>query len=192
MSSTKSKETMKSESIHRRNTRLRRQQGAALLVSIMMLTIMGLVGLGSMELATRDRQVAGFMASARAALYAADAGIAWGQSIIEDEVALLVPQGVSALFDFDPEFPSEVSPLVLGDGGASQPRFMQDTDSVVAQALDYLGMGEACDGWIMSDELGGSQWREALFKINVEGRTAGTGGASKSVEASAAYCYPYQ
>ena len=33
---------------------LRRQQGVALLVSIMMLTIMGLIGLGSMELATRD------------------------------------------------------------------------------------------------------------------------------------------
>ena len=170
----------------------RRQQGAALLVSIMMLTIMGLIGLGSMELATRDRQVAGFLAGARAALYAADAGIAWGQSIIEDQVALLVPQGVSALFDFDPAFPSEGSPQVLGDGSASQPRFMGDTDPAVNQAMDYIGMGEACDGWIMSDEVGGSQWREALFSINVEGRTAGMGGSFKRVEASAAYCYPYQ
>lgn len=172
--------------------RLRSQQGAALLVSIMMLTIMGLIGLGSMELATRDRQVAGFMARARSALYAADAGVSWGQSIIDQQVGLLVSQGVSALFDFDPAFPSEASPHLLGDGSGSQPRFMQDTNAGVNQAVDYLSMGEACDGWIMSDEFGGSQWREALFRINVEGRVAGTGGSATHVEASAGYCYPYQ
>lgn len=172
--------------------RARRQGGAALLVSVMMLTIMGLIGLGSMELATRDRQVAGFMARTRSALYAADAGVAWGQSVIEQQVGILVPQGVSALFDFDPTFPSEASPQVLGDGSSDQPRFMQDTDVSVNQAVDYLGMGENCDGWIMSDEFGGSQWRAALFSINVEGRTAGANGSAKQVEASAGYCYPYQ
>ena len=170
----------------------RRQQGVALLVSIMMLTIMGLIGLGSMELATRDRQVAGYMASGRSALYAADAGIALGQSIIDQDVGELVPQGVSALFGFDPSFPTEGSPRILGDGSASQPRFMQDSDPAVGQAVDYVGVGEACDGWIMSDEFGGSQWREALFSINVEGRTPTAIGSSKRVEASAAYCYPYQ
>ena len=170
----------------------RRQQGVALLVSIMMLTIMGLIGLGSMELATRDRQVAGYMAISRSALYAADAGIALGQSIIDQDVGELVPQGVSALFGFDPSFPTEGSPQILGDGSASQPRFMQDPDPEVGQAVDYVGVGEACDGWIMSDEFGGSQWREALFSINVEGRTPTAIGSSKRVEASAAYCYPYQ
>ena len=171
---------------------LRRQQGVALLVSIMMLTIMGLIGLGSMELATRDRQVAGYLASGRSALYAADAGVALGQSIIDQDVATLIPQGVSALFSFDPTFPTEASPQILGDGSANQPRFMQDPNPAVDQAVDYLGAGEACDGWIMSDEFGGSQWREALFSINVEGRTANAVGSSKRVEASAAYCYPYQ
>ena len=171
---------------------LRRQQGVALLVSIMMLTILGLIGLGSMELATRDRQVAGYLASGRSALYAADAGVALGQSIIDQDVALLIPQGVSALFGFNPAFPTEASPQLLGDGSANQPRFMQDPDSAVDQAVDYLGAGETCDGWIMSDEFGGSQWREALFSINVEGRTANAVGSSKRVEASAAYCYPYQ
>lgn len=170
----------------------RRQQGVVLLVSIMMLTIMGLIGLGSMELATRDRQVAGYLASGRSALYAADAGIALGQSIIDQDVAALVPQGVSALFGFDPTFPTAASPQILGDGSANQPRFMQDPSPSVDQAVNYLGAGEACDGWIMSDEFGGSQWREALFSINVEGRTANAVGSSKRVEASAAYCYPYQ
>ena len=170
----------------------RREQGVALLVSVMMLTIMGLIGLGSMELATRDRQVAGYMASSRSALYAADAGVALGQSIIDQDVGELVPQGVSALFGFDPSFPTEASPQVLGDGSAGQPRFMQDSDPGVDQAVDYIGAGEACDGWIMSGEFGGSQWREALFSINVEGRTPTAIGSSKRVEASAAYCYPYQ
>ena len=170
----------------------RRQQGVALLVSVMMLTIMGLIGLGSMELATRDRQVAGYMASARSALYAADAGVALGQSIIDQDVGELVPQGVSALFSFDPTFPDEASPQVLGDGSSSQPRFMQNPDPSIGQAVDYVGMGEACDGWIMSDEFGGSQWREALFSINVEGRTGTAVASAKRVEASAAYCYPYQ
>ena len=170
----------------------RREQGVALLVSVMMLTIMGLIGLGSMELATRDRQVAGYLASSRSALYAADAGVALGQSIIDQDVGELVPQGVSALFGFDPSFPTEASPQVLGDGSASRPRFMQDSDPGVDQAVDYIGAGEACDGWIMSGEFGGSQWREALFSINVEGRTSTAVGSSKRVEASAAYCYPYQ
>ncbi len=170
----------------------RRQEGAALLVSIIMLTIMGLIGLGSMELATRDRQVAGFLASARSALYAADAGVALGQVIIDQNVGLLVPQGVAALFSFNPDFPDEGSPRILGDGSVSQPRFIQDPDPAVEQAVEYIGMGEACDDWIMSDEFGGSQWREAIFSINVEGQTSGMVGASKRIEASAGYCYPYQ
>ncbi|MEE3327632.1 MAG: pilus assembly PilX N-terminal domain-containing protein [Myxococcota bacterium] len=170
----------------------RRQEGVALLISVMMLTIMGLIGLGSMELATRDRQVAGYMASGRSALYAADAGVALGQSIIDQDVGELVPQGVSALFGFAPTFPTEASPQILGDGSSSQPRFMQNPDPDIGQAVDYIGMGEACDGWIMSDEFGGSQWREALFSIDVEGRTPSAVGSSKRVEASAAYCYPYQ
>ncbi len=169
----------------------KRERGVALLVAVMMLSIMGLIGLGSMESVMRDRQVAGFQSRARSALYAADAGVAWGRGIIFDQVGQLVTQGVAGLHKFDPVFPDETTPKLLGDGSATQPRFMKNPDPTIAQALDYVGAGENCESWVMSDEYGSAQWREALFSINVEGRTAEVGNAARRIEGTSTYCYPY-
>ena len=54
--------------------RTRREGGAALLVAMLMLVLMGMIGLASMDTVMRDRQVAGFQNLAQTALYAADAG----------------------------------------------------------------------------------------------------------------------
>ena len=53
----------------------KREQGAALLVAVLLLALMGIVGLASMETVTRDRQVAGYQSRAQTALYAAEGGI---------------------------------------------------------------------------------------------------------------------
>lgn len=169
----------------------KRESGVALLLAVMMLSIMGLIGLSSMESVMRDRQVAGFQSRARSALYAADAGVAWGRGIIFEQVELLVSQGVAALHKFNPAFPDETAPRLLGDGTAGQPRFMKNPDPAITQALDYVGAGESCESWVMSDEYGGAQWREALFAVNVEGRTAEAGNAARRIEATSTYCYPY-
>lgn len=169
----------------------RREQGVALLVAVMMLSIMGLIGLSSMESVMRDRQVAGFQSRARSALYAADGGVAWGRGLIFEQVELLVPEGIAALHTFDPAFPDDATPKLLGDGSAGQPRFVKNPDPAVGQAIDYVGAGVTCESWVMSDEYGGAQWREALFSINVEGRTAEASNAARRIEATSTYCYPY-
>jgi Tfp pilus assembly protein PilX len=56
--------------------RERREGGSALLVTVMLLMMLGLVGLAALNTTTRDQQVAGFQNRKRMALYAADAGIA--------------------------------------------------------------------------------------------------------------------
>jgi len=53
----------------------RREAGSALLVTVMLLVMLGLVGLAALNTTTRDQQVAGFQNRKRIALYAAEAGI---------------------------------------------------------------------------------------------------------------------
>jgi hypothetical protein len=53
----------------------RGEAGSALLVTVMLLLMLGLVGLAALNTTTRDQQVAGFQNRKRIALYAADAGI---------------------------------------------------------------------------------------------------------------------
>lgn len=170
----------------------RRERGTALLVSVLMLSMIALIGMSSMDTVMHDRQVAGFQSRARTALYAADAGVSWGQGIIFKEIGGLAGEGVAALYDFDPDFPTEASPHVLGDGSSSQPVFMRETDPAVTQAVDYLGKAHSCVDWVMSDEYGSAQWREALFDIRVEGRPAIAGSAARHVQAVTTYCYPFQ
>jgi hypothetical protein len=55
--------------------RRRGEAGSALLVTVMLLLMLGLVGLAALNTTTRDQQVAGFQNRKRIALYAADAGI---------------------------------------------------------------------------------------------------------------------
>ncbi|MEE8386914.1 MAG: pilus assembly PilX N-terminal domain-containing protein [Dehalococcoidia bacterium] len=166
-----------------------REQGAALFVAVLMLAMMSLIGLASMDTVMRDRQVAGFQSRARTALYAAEAGVAWGQGIIYQQVQALAAEGVSGLYSFNPAFPTEAAPSYLGDGAVTNPSFMQDPDPAVPQAVDYIGKGQDCEGWIMSDEYGSAQWREALFDVRVEGRTPE--GASVRIEAITTACYPF-
>ena len=59
-----------------RTHRQRHEGGSALLVTVMLLMMLGLVGLAALNTTTRDQQVAGFQNRKRMALYAADAGIA--------------------------------------------------------------------------------------------------------------------
>jgi hypothetical protein len=161
-----------------------------LFVAVLMLAMMGLIGLASMDTVMRDRQVAGFQSRARTALYAAEAGVAWGQGLIFNEVQSLASEGVAALHDYDPAFPTDLAPRYLGDGAATNPSFFKDPDPGVAQAVDYIGKGQDCADWIMSDEYGSAQWREALFDVRVQGQTPE--GANARIQAISTACYPFQ
>lgn len=61
---------------------MRRQQGSALLVTMMLLVLLGMIGIAAMDASRADQQVAGFSKRSQLAFYAAEAGIAQGRSIL--------------------------------------------------------------------------------------------------------------
>ncbi len=79
----------------------RREEGAALLVAVMMLVLMGVLGLAALDTVSQDRQVAGFQSRARAAFYAAEAGIVDGKNLVRTAGSRTVTPalGVSTLGD---------------------------------------------------------------------------------------------
>ena len=97
-------------------THSKHESGAALVVAVLLLAMLGVIGLASMEAVTRDRQVAGFQNRARVALYAADAGVAHAVGIIRAQAQTLAPGGEAALQNFNPAFPgkSGVANTLLG------------------------------------------------------------------------------
>jgi len=182
-----------------RNDR-RRESGAALLVAVLLLAMLGVIGLASMETVTRDRQVAGFQNRARVALYAADAGVAHAVGIIRAQAQTLAPGGEAALNNFDPafpgrggvamqalgsQFPAPGSPSYGMDPNASDPNNL----AAPAQAIRYIGRGNPCPGWIMSGETSAVQWREAIWDIRVVG--SAPGGGDVAIQAAGANCHPY-
>jgi hypothetical protein len=66
----------------RTNGERRREEGAALLVAVMMLVLMGMIGLAALDTVTQDRQIAGFQSRARAAFYAAEAGVGTSKNLV--------------------------------------------------------------------------------------------------------------
>ena len=176
---------MRSETSHSRNPR--REGGAALFVSVMMLVLLGLLGLASLETVSRDRQAAGFQNRARMALWAAEAALAQARSVL---FTADLPSGIANLVDFHPALPGGA----LGDGALypyGQPAYGPDPD--VVNPIDWLGSGGACDDWVMSIEQAGSQnnaiWRETLWDLRVQGTA--TGGAVSRIEATGTRCYAF-
>ena len=190
----------------------RYEDGAALLVAVLILALMGIIGLSSMETVTRDRQVAGYQSRAQTALYAAEAGVAFAMGLLRRDAQDLAEQGVGALDDYDPssgsppEFPGgdpsdsgyPTSYTTLGDNfpAPGPPRFYMDPAAedpndagADPQAIRYLGPGDICDGWIMSSESGSTQWKEALWDIRVRGDNPG--GTVVDIQATGANCHPY-
>lgn len=183
----------------------RREQGMALLVAVLILALMGVIGLSSLDTATRDRQVAGFQSRAQTALYAGEAGIAFGVGLIRRDAQTLAGGGEGALLAYNPsagsppEFPSSGSPELLGTDfpAPGSPRFYTDPDArdpnnlaAPAQAVRYIGKGrQPCPGWIMSASQGGVMWAEALWDIRVRGDNPG--GTVVNLQATGANCHPY-
>jgi hypothetical protein len=178
----------------------RAETGAALLVAILLLAMLGVIGLASMEAVTRDRQAASFQNRARAALYAADAGVANAMAIIRSQAQALAPGGEAALENFNPAFPNKDGAAMQTLGSAfpppGSPSYGMDPNAsdpnnpaAPAQAIRYIGRGVPCPGWIMSGGVGSVQWREALWDIRVIGTAPG--GGNFAIQATGANCHPY-
>ena len=163
----------------------RRESGVALIISIMMLVLLGLIGMASLNTVMRDRQVAGHTSRARMALYAADAGIASGLDMIRtatlaaalspgDCISQPVPTTVlpnGSTFEPDPTAP---------DG----PDALNPTANVC-----MLATAEPCKILDSSVEQGQQVYLNTIWDLRVQGRTPD--GAVGRVQATVIRCHAF-
>jgi hypothetical protein len=154
---------------------MRREGGSALIVTVLLLVMLGVIGLAALDTVTRDQQVAGFQTRARLAFYAAEAGVADAKDRLRDVYS------TSALVNF----PSAGTPVDLGDTATfpyGQPQYYGDPN--VARAISYLDAGAIDLGSGMDLREGGEQWFNTLWRIRVEGRAPGGSTARLDVVAT--------
>ena len=158
-------------------------EGIALVITMLLLAMMGMIGLSALETASADRRVGGFLSRSQVALFAAEAGV---ESVVRQLSVADLPPGAAAL---------EGVTMTVGTNAVSDssvhphgtPRYR--ADETAAKAVDYLGAGGPCEEWGMSIELGGPMYRYSLWDVRVQGETPD--GALARVQASATRCYAY-
>jgi hypothetical protein len=163
----------------------RRQEGSALLVTVMLLVILALIGFASLDTVTRDRQAAGYQSRARTALYAADAGVATAANLISVTLNSTAVLGVAALAGISPPLPV----TMLGDAAVHPYGLPSFGPEPGFPAIRHLAMGSACADAFggMSEEIGsGAEWKNAIWEIRVQGQTAD--GVPSRVQATFPVC----
>lgn len=138
----------------------RREEGAALLVAIMLLVFMGVIGLAAMDTVTQDKQVAGMVKRTRTAFYAAEAGVADGRNKVRLATNKFNPPILAATSVGNAsDFPYSTQPSYRGDPnftGSTPPiRHLRD------RPLEGFGLN--------------SGFVAAYWTINVEGDGPGGG-----------------
>jgi hypothetical protein len=155
---------------------MRRESGSALIVTVLLLLLLGLIGLSALDTVMRDQQVAGFQNRSTAAFYAAEAGLARAK----DEVRR--NYNFAAIGEVITTFPGEAAPAEFGDTALypyGRPRYYADPDvAEPMRALDPV----ASPGGGSNMRMGGSSWGYAApYLLRVVGET--TDGARSKLEA---------
>ena len=146
--------------------RTRREGGSALLVTVMLLMMLGLVGLAALNTTTRDQQVAGFQNRKRIALYAADAGVA---EVLETITTTHVPGLTTSTLGDSTLYPH------------GQPSYRPDP--AFADPIDDLGTAPFPGMSLNIGQNGLPTYQINYWRAHVEGRAAG--GSQARVEAVA-------
>lgn len=160
-----------------RHPRQRRQGGAALLVAMMMLALMGLIGFASMDTVMRDRQVAGHHSLSQSALYAADAGVAVALDLLRTEV---VSSALSPGDCLTATIPAN-SPLPNGT--------VYGPDTTAPNQICMLASAEPCAELDASIEQGQPIFLYTVWNVRTQGQAPG--GALARVQATAARCHAF-
>jgi Tfp pilus assembly protein PilX len=156
----------------------KRENGTALLVSVLMLTLMGIVGMASLDTVMRDRQMAGNSSRARSALYAADAGVAAALDAVR--TASLPP----ALAPGDC-IAAPVPETNLPNGSLYRP----DTTAANTNVC-MIASADPCSELDASIEVGsGSVFLYTLWDMRMQGETAD--GAVARVQATSQRCHAF-
>lgn len=153
----------------------RREAGSALIVTVMLLMLLGVIGLSALDTVMRDQQVAGFQNRSTAAFYAAEAGLSEAKDEIRSRGWL---QARGETFAFSTyATPGEIGDTSLYPYG--QPTYYGDPD--IADPVKSLDVVVKDPGGAGSNMRMGSgpQWSpKALYYVRVVGNTP-DGAASK-------------
>lgn len=142
----------------------RRQSGAALLVTMLIMIALGLLGVSTLNAVMGDQQVSGYQARSRVALHAAEAGISDVQAKLNGAAA------------------PTIDPADLGDSSLyphGQPSY--GPDPAVGAPVEDLGAVGA-QGMNLRIGAGGPRYQVQFWKLNVQGTAPG--GSISRVEAA--------
>lgn len=155
----------------------KREGGAALLMSMLMLVLMGMIGIASLDTVMRDRQVAGFQSLSQTALYAADAGVSEGLDIVRREIvgAALAPGDC---------LPTQVPATALANGSSYAP----DATAPVP-TICMLASAEPCAEIDASIEQGQPIYLYTVWNVRVQG--SAPAGATARIQATAERCHAF-
>lgn len=160
------------------NTRSsKREGGAALLVAMLMLVLMGMIGLASLDTVMRDRQVAGFQNLAQSALYAADAGVADSLDILRTEI-------VGAALSPGDCLTTVLPTTNIGGGSSYRP-----DPTAGSNQICMLASAEPCAEIDASIEMGQPIYLYTVWNVRVQGNAPG--GATSRVQATAERCHAF-
>jgi len=159
-----------------RHPRHRREGGAALLVAMLLLALMGLIGFASLDTVMRDRQMAGNTSLSQRALYAADAGVAEALDILRTEI-------VSAALAPGDCLTATIPTTSLPNGTSFR------ADTTAPNQICMLASAEPCAEIDASIEQGQPVFLYTVWNIRSEG--VAPGGATARVQATAARCHAF-
>jgi Tfp pilus assembly protein PilX len=155
----------------------RRESGAALLISILLLTAMTLIGFASLNTVMRDREVTGATSVSQTALYGADAALAASlEKIRTSAVANQVVVGDC--------LPGNVPSATLTNGVSYGP----DSTAATSQ-ICMLAAAEPCTEYASSIEQGQPIYLYTLWNVRAQG-TAPSGATSR-LQATAENCHAF-
>ncbi len=155
---------------------LRRDEGSALLVAMVMLALMGLIGFSSLDTVMRDRQVAGFQSRAQNALYGADAGIAESLEILKNEIT------GSALA------PGDCLGTTLGST-TLQNGTVYGPDTTASSQICMLASADPCASLDASIEVGQAIYLNTIWNVRAQG--VAVGGATSRIQSTADRCHAF-
>jgi hypothetical protein len=138
--------------------RNKREGGAALMIAMMMMVLMGIVGFAALQTVTRDAQVAGASYRKKMSFYAAEAGIA-------KTLETLRTTGTPT-----------VAAVSLGDTTIyphGQPTYSLDT--VAADPVENLGAGGYPGMNLQLGQNGNPMFSMLMYRVRVQGTSLGGG-----------------
>jgi hypothetical protein len=156
---------------------MRREAGSALIITVLLLLLLGVIGLSALDTVTRDQQVAGAQNRSTAALYAAEAGLAQAK----DEVRR--NYNYARIGEQITTFATEANPAQFGDAALypnGRPEYYADPGD--PDAMKALSPVSSPGGGGSNMRIGGASWGYAApYKLRVVGETAD--GAKAKLEA---------